>query len=187
MKGTDDTVTNQILAMTDSIDKISRLMRSAETVGHFGAPVGKNQKVVKLLACDFDTLIEINEFNGDYYGHYYYHWINETENKVYLQLFLKAFGCGHYLRCRSEEPETFSFTEEEFEEKVYIHKKQKELNMETKAPDIQAIIKRHEENGYTRTDAVKFYNQVTLMINRGAITREEGNQLLKEGTIDCID
>lgn len=184
MKGTEDTVTEQVLAMSANTIQLDRILRMATTMGHYSCSAGKNPKVVKLLDADFKTKIEINERCGDYYGTYYYHWIDN--NKVYLQLYLRGFSCGEMFKIHQDNPETFVFTEEEFEEKVYIHRKPRRFNMESISVEIQEIIKRHEDKGFTRTDAIMFYNKVTMMINRGAITKEEGNKLLKEATIDCI-
>lgn len=186
MEGTDDTVTNQILAMATSNAQLDMLYRMANTIGHYSCSVGKHPKVVKLMECDHSTLIEINEVNGDYYGVYSYHWIDEVTNTVSIQVYLKGFSCGFMNKIKSLEPTTFTFTEEEFSQRVYIHRKKRGFNMDNCSIIIQDIIKRHEEKGFTRTDAIKFYNQVTLLMQRGALTQEEGLKLLREGTIDCI-
>ena len=66
MEGTDDTVTNQILAMATSNAQLNMLYRMANTIGHYSCSTGKHPKVVKLMECDYSTLIEINEVDGDY-------------------------------------------------------------------------------------------------------------------------
>lgn len=96
------------------------LVRYATTLGHFKCPVGRNQKVLRLIDINPSVLIEINCDNGDYYGVYDHHWIED--DKVYLQIWAKAFDCG--LRVKMNELITFSFTEQEFDANVYIHCKE---------------------------------------------------------------
>ena len=96
------------------------LVRYATSIGHFKCPVGRNQKVLKLIDVNPSVLIEINCDNGDYYGVYESHWIED--DKVYLRIWVKSFDCG--LRVKMNELITFSFTEEEFEANVYIHCKE---------------------------------------------------------------
>ena len=52
--------------------------------------------------------------------------------------------------------------------------------------DINEIIRRHEEKGFTREQAIEFFNKVTLMVVRGLLTKDEAEDLFKTGTIDCI-
>lgn len=52
--------------------------------------------------------------------------------------------------------------------------------------DINEVIKRHEEKGFTRKQAITFVNKVTLMVVKGLLTKDEAEDLLRTGTIDCI-
>jgi len=52
--------------------------------------------------------------------------------------------------------------------------------------NMKDIIQRHITKGYTEQDAIAFVRNIQKMYDNHLITEVEMNNLLQEGTIDCI-
>ena len=52
--------------------------------------------------------------------------------------------------------------------------------------NMKSIIQRHIVKGYTEQDALTFVKKIQQMYDKRFITETEMNNLLQEGTIECI-